>query len=53
LAKGICPECGEPMEVRPNKITRKKEEGGEISGKVYACKNCKGVFIPESVFGVH
>jgi hypothetical protein len=31
----------------------KEEEGGEISGKVYVCKNCKGVFIPESVFGVH
>jgi len=38
LAEGICPACGAKM--------KKKEND------VYVCPKCRGVFLPESIFGV-
>jgi uncharacterized protein with PIN domain len=51
--EAYCPNCGEEMEARKNKITRKKSPEQEIEDTVYVCPACKGVFIPESIFGVH
>jgi hypothetical protein len=51
---GICPKCGKKMEKRRIKVTRKKSPEQEIPDTVYVCtKGCRGVFIPDSIFGVH
>jgi len=36
-----CPACGREM--------KEKKVDGEI---IYKCTNCKGVFLPKSIFGV-
>ena len=48
----VCPKCGGELEERPITITIK---GKPIKDTVYVCsKNtCYGVFVPESIFGVH
>jgi uncharacterized protein with PIN domain len=51
--KAYCPKCGGEMEARKSKITRKKSPEQEIQDTVYVCPECKGAFIPESIFGVH
>lgn len=51
MAKGECPECGKPMEVRKHRV--KKDGADETQDNVYVCHHCGGTFVPKSVFGVH
>jgi hypothetical protein len=48
----VCPSCGGELEERPIIITIKGKPKEDI---IYVCskKTCYGVFVPESVFGVH
>ena len=48
-----CPKCDGDLEER--KVHIKYENGKEKDDVVYACRksSCNGVFIPESIFGVH
>jgi transposase len=39
MSKKVCPKCGSEL--------------GPKKNGVYTCPNCKGVFTPESLIGIH
>jgi len=49
----ICPRCKSVMEERT--VTIQYEKGKPVTDTYYVCRkgSCNGVFLPESIFGVH